>query len=119
MVRYECLLYMIVDCWAYSFRAVSLPYWLHCLFIDLCRQKLSSDLEVIVKNLRLEFSELHLKHKSLASEFLIQRGLDAKNKADLERLKGKLSLLCHLIPTVNYEILTLLVSTMKFCVKII
>ncbi|KAG5088186.1 hypothetical protein JHK86_000798 [Glycine max] len=54
---------------------------------DLCRQKLSSDLEVIVKNLRLEFSELHLKHKSLASEFLIQRGLDAKNKADLERLK--------------------------------
>lgn len=94
MVRYECLLYMIVDCWAYSFRAVSLPYWLHCLFIDLCRQKLSSDLEVIVKNLRLEFSELHSKHKSLASEFQIQRDLNAKNKADLERLKGKLFLPC-------------------------
>ncbi|RDX94706.1 E3 ubiquitin-protein ligase BRE1-like 1, partial [Mucuna pruriens] len=53
----------------------------------LCRQKLSSDLEVKVKNLRLEFSELHLKHKSLASEFQIQTDLDAKNKADLERLK--------------------------------
>lgn len=80
---------------------------------------MSSDLEVIVKNLRLEFSELHSKHKSLASEFQIQRDLNAKNKADLERLKGKLSLLCHLIPTVNYEILKLLVSTMKFCVEII
>jgi len=71
-----------------------MPFWLHCLFIGFCRQKLSSDLDEKVKNLRLEFSELHLKHKSLSSEFQIQRDIDAKNKADLERLKGKLSLLC-------------------------
>ncbi|KAJ1421260.1 E3 ubiquitin-protein ligase, partial [Sesbania bispinosa] len=54
------------------------------------RQKLSIDLEVEAKNLRLAFSELHLKHKSLASEFQIQRDIDAKNKADLKRLKGEL-----------------------------
>ncbi|KAK7373463.1 hypothetical protein VNO80_06872 [Phaseolus coccineus] len=58
---------------------------------DFCRQKLSSDLDVKVKNLRLEFSELHLKHKSLSSEFQIQRDIGAKNKADLERLKGELA----------------------------
>ncbi|KAK7339260.1 hypothetical protein VNO77_19916 [Canavalia gladiata] len=57
----------------------------------LCRQKLFTDQEAEVKNMRLEFSELHLKHKSLASEFQNQRDLDAKNKSDLERLKGELA----------------------------
>ncbi|KHN15371.1 E3 ubiquitin-protein ligase BRE1-like 1 [Glycine soja] len=74
---------------------------------DLCRQKLSSDLEVIVKNLRLEFSELHSKHKSLASEFLIQRGLDAKNKADLERLKGELANTVKELEEINHKLATL------------
>jgi E3 ubiquitin-protein ligase BRE1 len=54
---------------------------------------LSNDLELESKNLRLSLSELHLKHKSLASEFRIQRDLDAKNKAELKRLKGKFCLL--------------------------
>lgn len=55
-------------------------------------QKLSNDLEVESKNLRLALSELHLKHKSLANDFRIQRDLDAKHKAELKRLKGKSSL---------------------------
>ncbi|CAL0304630.1 unnamed protein product [Lupinus luteus] len=54
-----------------------------------CRQNPSIDLEE-VKNLRLTFSELHLKHKSLASEVLFHRDFSAKNKADLKRLKGEL-----------------------------
>ena len=73
---------------------VSQLSWLHCVFIVSCRQKLSADLEVEVKNLRLAFSELHLKHKSLASEFQVHRDLDSKNKAELRRLKGKFSWLC-------------------------
>ncbi|KAF1884032.1 hypothetical protein Lal_00012992 [Lupinus albus] len=51
-----------------------------------CRQNPSIDLEE-VRNLRLTFSELHLKHKSLACELLFHRDLAAKNKADLKRLK--------------------------------
>ncbi|KHN15380.1 E3 ubiquitin-protein ligase BRE1-like 1 isoform X1 [Glycine soja] len=74
---------------------------------DLCRQKLSSDLEVIVKNLRLEFSELHSKHKSLASEFQIQRDLNAKNKADLERLKGELASTVKELEESNHKLATL------------
>ncbi|XP_020203564.1 E3 ubiquitin-protein ligase BRE1-like 1 [Cajanus cajan] len=73
----------------------------------LCRQTLSSDLEVKVKNLRLEFSELHLKHKSLASEFQIQRDLDAKNKADLERLKGELASTVEELEESNHKLATL------------
>ncbi|CAJ1780003.1 unnamed protein product [Sphenostylis stenocarpa] len=73
----------------------------------LCRQKLSSDLDVKVKNLRLEFSELHLKHKSLSSEFQIQRDLDAKNKADLERLKGELASAVAELEESNHKLATL------------
>ncbi|TKY66301.1 E3 ubiquitin-protein ligase BRE 1 [Spatholobus suberectus] len=73
----------------------------------LCRQKLSSDIEVKVKTLRLEFSELHLKHKSLASEFQIQRDLDAKNKADLERLKGELASTVAELEESNHKLATL------------
>lgn len=93
-----------------------MPFWLCCWFIDFCRQKLSSDLDVKVKNLRLEFSELHLKHKSLSSEFQIQRDIDAKYKADLERLKGKFALLCSYAFYPHCELLRLEV-TMKivFC----
>jgi len=84
---------MIISCWAYSFRAVSKLTWLHWLFIVSCGKMLSNDLEVESKNLRLTLSELHLKHKSLASDFRTHRDLDAKNKAELKRLKGKFSIL--------------------------
>ncbi|KAK7395594.1 hypothetical protein VNO78_16158 [Psophocarpus tetragonolobus] len=73
----------------------------------LCRQELSSDLEVKVKNLRLEFSELHLKHMSLASEYQIQRDLDAKHKAELKRLKGELASTIAELEESNHKLATL------------
>ncbi|BAT84706.1 hypothetical protein LR48_Vigan03g168600 [Vigna angularis] len=72
-----------------------------------CRQKVSSDLDVKVKNMRLEFSELHSKHKSLSSEFQIQRDIDAKNKADLERLKGELASAVAELEESNHKLATL------------
>ncbi|QCE10905.1 E3 ubiquitin-protein ligase BRE1 [Vigna unguiculata] len=72
-----------------------------------CRQKSSSDLNVKVKNLRLEFSELHSKHKSLSSEFQIQRDIDAKNKAELERLKGELASAVAELEESNHKLATL------------
>lgn len=79
-----CLMWLILS--------VSQLTWLHFPFVVSCGQKLSNDLEVEVKKLRSTLSELHLKHKSLASEFRIKRDIDAKNKAELRRLKGKFSL---------------------------
>ncbi|KAJ7962070.1 E3 ubiquitin protein ligase [Quillaja saponaria] len=55
-----------------------------------CRKKTSSDVEVEVKNLRLAFGELHLKHKSLARELQNQLDIDTKHKAEVRRLKGDL-----------------------------
>ncbi|KAJ0112961.1 hypothetical protein Patl1_00150 [Pistacia atlantica] len=55
-----------------------------------CRQKLSVDLQSEVKNLRLELSDLHLKHKSLARKLQNRQDIDAKNKAELKRLRGEL-----------------------------
>lgn len=72
-----------------------------------CRQKLSADLEVEVKNLRLAFSELHLKHKSLASELQFQKDHDAKNKADLKRLKGELESTIAELEESNHKLATL------------
>lgn len=48
----------------------------------------SSDLLAEVRNLRMGVLKLHLKHKSLAGELQIHRDTDAKNRADLKRLKG-------------------------------
>lgn len=47
-----------------------------------------SDLLTEVRNLRMATLKLHLKHKSLAGELQRHRDTDAKNKADLKRLKG-------------------------------
>lgn len=58
------------------------------LLLGSCRQKASHDLEKEVKNLRLEFSDLHLKHKSLARELWRHQDIDAKSKAGIKRLKG-------------------------------
>ncbi|XP_025015584.2 E3 ubiquitin-protein ligase BRE1-like 1 isoform X2 [Ricinus communis] len=55
-----------------------------------CRQKESYGLEAEVKNLRLALSDLHLKHKTFARELQSHRDIDAKNKAELNRLKGEL-----------------------------
>ncbi|KAL1314887.1 hypothetical protein HN51_041699 [Arachis hypogaea] len=71
------------------------------------RQKLSADLEGEVKNLRSAFSELHLKHKSLASEFQARRDLDAKNKAELCKLKGELERILAELEESNSKLLTL------------
>ncbi|KAL8062404.1 hypothetical protein ABFX02_02G145000 [Erythranthe guttata] len=50
----------------------------------------SSDLLNEVKNLRIAVLKLHLEHKSLAGDLQSRRDADAKNKADLKRLKGDL-----------------------------
>ncbi|GLU00395.1 hypothetical protein SLE2022_177700 [Rubroshorea leprosula] len=54
------------------------------------RQKPSGELESEVKILRLAINDLHLKHKSLARELQSHQDIDAKNKAELKRLKGEL-----------------------------
>ncbi|KAF5470011.1 hypothetical protein F2P56_010564 [Juglans regia] len=54
------------------------------------RQKTSHDLEKEVKNLRMEFSDLHLKHKSLARELQRHQNVHAKNKAEMKHLREEL-----------------------------
>lgn len=63
---------------------------IHLLFLLLgsCRQKTSQNLENEVNNLRLEFSDLHLKHKSLAKELQRHQDNHAKKKAEIARLRG-------------------------------
>ncbi|XP_065859224.1 E3 ubiquitin-protein ligase BRE1-like 1 [Euphorbia lathyris] len=53
-------------------------------------RKESCELATEVKNLRLALSDLHLKHKTHARELQSCRDIDAKNKAELKRLKGEL-----------------------------
>ncbi|KAK6162595.1 hypothetical protein DH2020_002436 [Rehmannia glutinosa] len=48
----------------------------------------SSDLQTQIKNLRIAVLKLHLKHRNLAGELQSHRDADAKNKADLKRLKA-------------------------------
>ncbi|OIS98648.1 e3 ubiquitin-protein ligase bre1-like 1 [Nicotiana attenuata] len=55
-----------------------------------CLQKSSNDLHVGVKNLRQAINELHLKHRSLAGALQSHKDTDAKNKAELKRLRGEL-----------------------------
>ncbi|PSS24116.1 E3 ubiquitin-protein ligase BRE1-like [Actinidia chinensis var. chinensis] len=55
-----------------------------------CRQKISTDLQKEVRNLRVALGDLHLKHKSLATELQCHRDTDAKNKAELKRLRVEL-----------------------------
>lgn len=62
-----------------------------------CRLKSSTDLQSEVKNLRLELSDLHLKHKSLARELQSCQDIDAKNKAELKLLRGNLLFVFHLV----------------------
>ncbi|KAK8583436.1 hypothetical protein V6N13_022142 [Hibiscus sabdariffa] len=55
-----------------------------------CRQKAFSELELEVKNLRLAIGDIHLKHRSMVRELQSHSDIDAKNKAELKRLKGEL-----------------------------
>ncbi|KAB1225237.1 E3 ubiquitin-protein ligase BRE1-like 1 [Morella rubra] len=55
-----------------------------------CRQKTSQNLENEVNNLRLEFTDLHLKHMSLAKELQRHQDNHAKKKAEIARLRGEL-----------------------------
>nr|KJB22302.1 hypothetical protein B456_004G039600 [Gossypium raimondii] len=49
-----------------------------------------AELESEVKNLRFAIADVHLNHRSLARELQSHRDIDAKNKAELKRLKGEL-----------------------------
>ncbi|GMI85933.1 REDUCED DORMANCY 4, histone mono-ubiquitination 1 [Hibiscus trionum] len=55
-----------------------------------CRQKAFSEQESEVKNLRLAIGDIHLKHRSMVRELQSHSDVDAKNKAELKRLKGEL-----------------------------
>lgn len=58
-------------------------------FLGLCNKKISGDLHAEVNNMRLAFGDLHLKHKSVTRDMQSHRDIDAKNKAELKRLRGK------------------------------
>ncbi|CAL5381347.1 unnamed protein product [Camellia sinensis] len=53
-----------------------------------CRKKASTNLQTEVRNLRVALGDLYLNHKSLARELQCHRDTDAKNKAELKRLRG-------------------------------
>ncbi|KAI8545437.1 hypothetical protein RHMOL_Rhmol07G0039500 [Rhododendron molle] len=55
-----------------------------------CRQKVSTELQTKVRNLRVALGDLHLKHKSLGTELQCHQDTDAKNKAELRRLRVEL-----------------------------
>ncbi|KAL7203819.1 hypothetical protein ACSBR2_016965 [Camellia fascicularis] len=55
-----------------------------------CRKKASTDLQTEVRNLRVALGDLYLNHKSLARELQCHRDTDAKNKAELKRLRVEL-----------------------------
>ncbi|KAM7472059.1 hypothetical protein LguiA_010242 [Lonicera macranthoides] len=55
-----------------------------------CHQKTSDDLETEVKNLRVAVGDLHVKHKLLSREMQSHWDTDAKNRAELKRLRGEL-----------------------------
>lgn len=71
------------------------PLHILLLLLGSCRQKESFELEEEVKKLRLEFSDLHLKHKSLARELRRHQDVDTKSKAEIKRLKGSF-LICFM-----------------------
>ncbi|XP_057998195.1 E3 ubiquitin-protein ligase BRE1-like 1 isoform X3 [Hevea brasiliensis] len=71
------------------------------------RQKESCGLVAEVKNLRLALSDLHLKHKSHARELQSCRDINAKNKAELKRLKGELESAVSELEESNLKMATL------------
>ncbi|KAH7519670.1 E3 ubiquitin-protein ligase BRE1-like 1 [Ziziphus jujuba] len=55
-----------------------------------CRQETSAALDTEVRNLRLAFVDVLLKHRSVAKKLQSHQVVDAKNKAALKRLRGEL-----------------------------
>nr|KJB41008.1 hypothetical protein B456_007G087200 [Gossypium raimondii] len=72
-----------------------------------CRQKAFCDLESEVKNLRLALGDIHLNHRSLVRELQSHRDIDAKNKAELKRLKGELEIAVAELQVSNCKLATL------------
>ncbi|PPD69843.1 hypothetical protein GOBAR_DD33273 [Gossypium barbadense] len=72
-----------------------------------CRQKAFCDLESEVKNLRLAIGDIHLNHRSLVRELQSHRDIDAKNKAELKRLKGELEIAVAELQVSNCKLATL------------
>ncbi|KAI9182601.1 hypothetical protein LWI28_027086 [Acer negundo] len=72
-----------------------------------CRQKASNELESEVKNLRLAISDLYLKHRSLAMDLQSRQDSNAKNKADVKRLRGELDVAVTELEDSNSKLATL------------
>ncbi|KAK3195140.1 hypothetical protein Dsin_026450 [Dipteronia sinensis] len=72
-----------------------------------CRQKASNELESEVKNLRLAISDLYLKHRSLAMDLQSRQDSNAKNKADVKRLRGELEAAVTELEDSNSKLATL------------
>lgn len=73
----------------------------------LCYKKISSDLHAEVNNMRLAFGDLHLKHKSVTRDMQSHRDIDAKNKAELKRLRGELESTVAELEESNCKLVTL------------
>ncbi|XP_057808384.1 E3 ubiquitin-protein ligase BRE1-like 1 isoform X2 [Salvia miltiorrhiza] len=65
------------------------------------------DLLTEVRNLRMATLKLHLKHKPLSGELQRHRDTDAKNKADLKRLKGELESTIYELEESNHKLAVL------------
>lgn len=64
-------------------------FFLHTVpFLGSCRQETSAALDMEVRNLRLAFVDVLLKHRSVAKELQSHQVIDAKNKAKVKRLRG-------------------------------
>ncbi|KAL3537048.1 hypothetical protein ACH5RR_000414, partial [Cinchona calisaya] len=70
----------------------------------LCQQRLSIDLQTEVKNVRVAIGNLHSKHKSLACELRMHKDSEAKNKAELQRLKEELESAVAELEECNHEL---------------
>lgn len=71
------------------------------------RQKASNDLKMEVKNLRSAFGDILVKHKGLARELQSRWDIEAKNKAEIKRLKGELETTLGELEENNRQLATL------------
>ena len=100
MVRSSDMFYLLFE-WYVLILSPVIIFFTFCS-VGSCLQKSLSDLNVRVKNIIQTINELHLKHQSLASAMHNHRDTDAKNKAELNCLKGNSLFLIQ----VNGNILT-------------
>ncbi|KNA15369.1 hypothetical protein SOVF_098820 [Spinacia oleracea] len=71
---------------------------------DSGRRQPSNDMLAKVKNLRSALNDLHLKHKSLASELRKHEDGDFKNKAELSSFRGDLESVIKELEESNHEL---------------